>query len=102
MSQYRKVCLVTEISNGRTKCIERGGKKIAICNVDGEFYAIDDFCTHAYASLSDGNLCGEEIECPLHGARYNVKTGAATAPPAIQAVATYPVRINGEYVEILI
>jgi naphthalene 1,2-dioxygenase ferredoxin component len=76
------------------------GREIALYNLDGTLYATDDVCTHAYARLSDGFLDGGEIECPLHAGRFDVKTGAATAPPCIEAVKTYPIRIVGDEIQI--
>ena len=72
-----------------------GGRDIAIYNIDGELYATDDICTHAYARLSEGWLDRNEIECPLHAGRFDVKTGTATAPPCVDPVKTYPVRKEG-------
>ena len=60
----------------------------------------DDICTHAYARLSDGWLDRNEIECPLHAGRFDVKTGAATAPPCVDPVKTYPVRVDGDEIQV--
>ena len=70
--------------------------RIAVCNVDGELYAIEDVCTHDGGSLDQGELDGVEIECPRHGARFDVRTGEATLMPAVMPVQTYPVRVEGE------
>jgi 3-phenylpropionate/trans-cinnamate dioxygenase ferredoxin subunit len=70
--------------------------RIAVCNVDGQFYAIEDVCTHDGGSLDQGDLEGDEIECPRHGARFNVRTGDATLMPAVMPVRTFPVKIEGE------
>ena len=72
----------------------------AIYNIDGELFATDDICTHAYARLSDGWLDRNEIECPLHAGRFDVKTGAATAPPCVDPVKTYPVRVEGDEIQV--
>lgn len=71
-----------------------GGRDIALFRVGGAVYAIDDLCTHDHAALCDGFLEGHEIECPLHQARFDLRTGAATCAPATEAVKTYPVRIE--------
>ena len=73
-----------------------GRKEIALYNLGGEFYATDDVCTHAYASMSDGYVEGDQIECPLHGACFEIKTGKALTPPANRDLATYPVKIEGD------
>ena len=65
-------------------------------NVDGTIYACDDICTHAYASLSEGDINGDEIECPLHGAAFNVKTGQCLTPPAQEDLRVFPVQIEGQ------
>lgn len=70
------------------------GKAIAVYNVGGRFYASDDVCNHGQASLSEGYLEGEEIECPLHGGRFNVKTGAPCAPPVERPMKTYRVALR--------
>jgi len=76
------------------RCIVRG-HAIALFNVDGQFHAIDDRCTHGDASLAEGWLEGCEIECPLHQGRFDVTNGKATAAPCIQDLRAYPVRIEG-------
>lgn len=77
-----------------------GGREIALYDLDGTLYATDDVCTHAYAKLSDGWLDRGEIECPLHAGRFDVKTGAATAPPCVDAIKTYEIRLVGEEVQV--
>ncbi len=72
------------------------GKEVAIINLGGEYYAMDDICSHAYASMADGYIEGDCIECPLHGAQFNIKTGKAETPPATVDLATYEVKIDGD------
>ncbi len=70
---------------------------ILIVNVNGLFYAIENLCTHDGGTLSDGNVEGDEIICPRHGARFCIKTGAVTAPPAYEDIKTFPLRVeNGK------
>ncbi|MEN5362725.1 non-heme iron oxygenase ferredoxin subunit [Brevundimonas intermedia] len=71
-----------------------GGTKIALYAVDGDYYATADLCTHGQASLADGYLDGDLIECPLHQGTFNVKTGAAVGAPCTVAVRTYPVKLE--------
>jgi naphthalene 1,2-dioxygenase ferredoxin component len=78
------------------------GKAIALYDVDGVVYATDNICTHAYAHLSDGWLDGDAIECPLHAARFDVKTGKVLSPPASEDLKTYPVRVVGDAIELKI
>jgi naphthalene 1,2-dioxygenase system ferredoxin subunit len=76
------------------------GHEIALYEMDGEIFATDDICTHAYAKLSDGWMERGEIECPLHAGRFEIKTGKATAPPCIDDVKTYPVRVEGDEIQV--
>ena len=73
-----------------------GGEEIALYWIDDAVYATHNVCTHAFARLSEGFLDGDCIECPVHQALFNVKTGEAVAPPAYTAVKTYPCRIEGD------
>jgi 3-phenylpropionate/trans-cinnamate dioxygenase ferredoxin component len=71
-------------------------QRLAVCNVDGAYYAIEDVCTHDGGSLDQGELEGDEIECPRHGARFDVRTGRATLMPAVMPVQTFAVRVEGD------
>ncbi|MBZ9761673.1 non-heme iron oxygenase ferredoxin subunit [Mesorhizobium sp. CA8] len=82
-----------QLPAGEMISFEAKGCSIAIYNVEGELYATQNICSHAYAVLTDGWLDGEEIECPLHGGRFNVKCGKALTSPATKDIATYPVRV---------
>ena len=100
MTSWQSVAKVSDIPPGRVGVFHVGDREVAICNVDGEFYAIDDICTHDGGSLDQGELEGDEIECPRHGARFDVKTGAAVQLPAFEPVETYPVRVEGDAVQV--
>ncbi len=80
---------VSDLVNGQTRSIEVAGRKILLCNVAGEFFAIQQRCSHAAYSLADGRLAGFEIECPLHGARFDVRDGSVKRRPARTALETY-------------
>lgn len=82
------------------RMVKIGRKRIALINVDGEFFAIDDTCTHEEASLSEGDLYGDIVECPLHGACFNVRTGEVEAFPAVVPVETYQVRVVDDEVQV--
>ena len=82
------------------RLVEVEGRRIALFSVGGSYYAIDDVCPHRGGPLSEGPLSGDVVTCPLHGSRFNVKTGAVTAPPAQQGVKTFPVRVTGDDVEV--
>ena len=95
-SGYVKVAEVGELSPGDMKTVEVGEEQILIVNIDGNIHACDDICSHAYASLSEGDLNGEEVECPLHGSAFNVTTGEVLTPPADENVRVFEVRIEGQ------
>src|SRR5689334_10953687 len=100
MARFVKVATTDEIPVGSAKLVEVDGEYIALFHVDGNFYATNDICTHEEASLSEGDLEGEVVECPHHGARFNVRTGAVLSLPATQPVQTYPVRVTADDVEV--
>lgn len=82
------------------KVFRAQGRRIALSQVDGAFYAIDDLCTHDEGPLGDGALKGEEVECPRHGARFSVKTGAALRMPAVTPVKVHSVRVDGQNIQV--
>lgn len=88
------------INPGDVLGVTLGEREIALYNLDGEIYATDNLCTHAYALLSQGWLDGEVIECPLHGGRFEVKTGKGLGPPINDDLKTYAVRVVGDDVQI--
>ena len=92
---FVKVAEVGDIGSGEAKRVEVDGEEIALFNVDGNYYAISDVCTHEEASLSEGCLQGEIVSCPRHGARFNIRTGQVLSLPAILSVAAYRVRVEG-------
>jgi 3-phenylpropionate/trans-cinnamate dioxygenase ferredoxin subunit len=102
MAEWVKVAEVSELEPGAKKQIDLDGVEVALFNVDGEYYAIEDVCTHDGAPLAHGRFRGEEVTCPRHGARFNVKTGAALCMPAFEPVETYPVKVeeNGIFIEV--
>jgi 3-phenylpropionate/trans-cinnamate dioxygenase ferredoxin subunit len=85
-----------DLKPGQMKIVGAGRTEIALCNVAGQFYAIENICTHDDGPLGEGCLVGGEVECPRHGARFDVKTGQATKMPAIAPVKTFPVKIEGD------
>jgi 3-phenylpropionate/trans-cinnamate dioxygenase ferredoxin subunit len=95
-SGFVKIAEMGDLSPGEMMAVDVGDQRILLANVDGNVCAIDDTCTHAYASLSDGDLSGNEVECPLHGATFNVHTGEVLTPPAPDSVKAYELRIEGQ------
>ena len=98
MSEYIRVARTSDVPTGSVLRVEVAGHVVALANVDGQFYAVDDTCTHEEASLSTGGLTGEILVCPLHGSRFNVKTGRVLSLPAVRSLAVYPVRVEGDEV----
>ncbi|MCO5176718.1 MAG: non-heme iron oxygenase ferredoxin subunit [Thermomicrobiales bacterium] len=97
MPQFITVARAEEIPVGTPKQVFVEDQPIAICNVDGEFFAISDICTHDAYYLSYGRLDGDEIECPMHRAVFNVRTGEVEIPPAEKSLRTFACRVvDGE------
>jgi nitrite reductase/ring-hydroxylating ferredoxin subunit len=93
---WTRAAAVAEVKERGVVDADVGGEEIALYWVDDEVYATHNVCTHAFARLSEGFLEGDCIECPIHQAVFNVKTGEVVAPPAYTAVKTYPCRIEGD------
>jgi len=100
MSEFIKVSETSDIPAGRVKVVLVGDRRIALCNVDGQLFAIDDLCTHDGGPLGQGDLQDDVIECPRHGACFNVRTGKVLALPAVKALNTYPVEVEGSEIRV--
>jgi 3-phenylpropionate/trans-cinnamate dioxygenase ferredoxin subunit len=92
----RELAKLSDLAPGTTLAVRVGRDDIMLCNVDGTVYAIEDVCTHDGGQLDQGVLQGKCIECPRHGATFDVETGAALTLPAIVPVRTYRVRVDGD------
>ena len=96
MSEER-VIAAAELAAGELRCVKVNGLPICLVHAeDGEFYAVDDRCSHEEAYLSDGWTSGTEIECPRHNAMFDLRTGEPTSLPATEPVKTYPVTVRGD------
>ena len=102
MSSFHPVTPIDSIKTNSARRFLINGHPILVANVDNEFYAIDDRCSHEDSSLSLGCLKGELISCTLHGSRFSVKTGLPMEPPATEAVRTYQTRFHDDMLEVLI
>lgn len=100
MPEFVKVANTDEILPGQAKLIDLAGNEIALFNIGGEFHAIDNSCTHVGGPLCEGEISGSEVICPWHGAAFDITTGQAVGPPAIEAVNHYNLRIDGGNIEI--
>lgn len=96
MAEWVKVARTGEVAEGRAKVVEANGQKLALAHAGGEYFVLEDLCTHDGGPLGEGELFGDLIECPRHGARFSVRTGQAVTLPAVLGVKTYPVKIAGE------
>jgi nitrite reductase/ring-hydroxylating ferredoxin subunit len=101
MARFIKVGTTSELQGLQGgKLVEAGGQSVALFNVNGSYFAIENTCPHAGGPLAEGPLDGDVVTCPWHGSRFNVKTGAVLAPPARRSVKSFPVRVTGSDVEI--
>ena len=92
---FKKVAETGDLASGEMKLVALGQGEVLLANVDGNFYAINGTCTHMGGALSDGELDGEQVQCPLHVAIFNVVTGEVHNPPARESVQAHEVRISG-------
>lgn len=101
---FHTVAKTSDIGPGEMKYVEAGknDEPIVLVNVEGEFYALTDTCPHEEASLSDGEVVGDELECPLHGGAVEIKTGLPAAFPIVVPAKIYPVRVVGDDVQIAV
>lgn len=100
METWITVAAADRFATGTFRTVELDGTDIAVFNVDGEFFAIENVCTHDGGTLTGGRIDGGEVICPRHGARFSIKTGAALSAPAYEPVGTFPVRIIDGMVQV--
>jgi nitrite reductase/ring-hydroxylating ferredoxin subunit len=100
MADFVKVATTNEIEPGQARRVDVQGKSIALFNVEGQFFALDNTCTHRGGPLAEGEISGHEVTCPCHGARFDVRTGKVVGPPAQHAVARYGVRVTESDIEV--
>ena len=93
-----RICHTAELLPGEVQVGWDGDTAIAVFNIDGMFYAIEDVCTHDGGELVGGPVVGFEVECLRHGARFDVRTGEAMCPPAYEPTAKFPVRVDDGWI----
>ena len=98
MAEFHELAATSEVAPGEAKQFRVEDRPVALCNVDGEFYAFEDICTHQFTYLTEGGLEGGEIKCPLHGAKFDVKTGQPKSLPAVKPVPTHEVKVEDGHV----
>ena len=92
--------LLSQLVQGKPVKVEKDGKTICVARVGDEVFAIDDTCSHSDASLSEGDVTDFKIECWLHGAEFDLRTGEALTPPAVAPLHTYGVHVDGDSVTV--
>ena len=91
-----RVAKTSDLQPGQSRCLQLGSRAILLCQTAEGYYAIDNECSHAMASLAEGKLKGNRVFCPLHGAAFDVRDGSALTRPASIPLQTYEVHINGD------
>ena len=100
MGTFIKVAEKKNLPSGQAVAVKVNGKEIALFNVGGQYYAIDDACTHAGGSLSEGVIDGTTVICPWHGAVFNITNGEVLGDPAPEGVKSYKVLVEGEEIKV--
>ncbi len=100
MGQLIKVAETKDVPLGRAKAVEAEGRRIALFNSGGGYFAIDDACTHRGGPLSEGEVEGTVVTCPSHGATYDITTGNVLGPPAPEGVVSYRVQVDGNDIKV--
>lgn len=93
---WHRVAKRDEVGDGDPLGVQVGDTLIGLYLLDGEIHALSNVCSHEFAVLTDGFVNGDCIECPLHAAEFDIRTGKALSPPADEDIATYPVKIEGD------
>lgn len=100
MTEFVTVARIEDIPSGTVKTFFVGERHLALANVNGQVFAIEDVCTHDGGPLGEGEVIGYEVECPRHGAHFDLRTGKVTAFPAVLGVKTYEVKIEGSEIKV--
>ncbi len=94
MSEWTPVAAAADLAVGQVRIVDVDGTPVAVFNIGGEFYAVEDVCTHDGGELASGQVEGHSVICPRHGARFCLRSGAVEAPPAYEPIAVFPVRVD--------
>jgi 3-phenylpropionate/trans-cinnamate dioxygenase ferredoxin component len=98
MSEFVAVAKIGEVEEGKVKVVRVGDAPIGLTKVEGEFFAFADVCTHDDGPVAEGELDEYVIECPRHGAKFDIRTGKVKQLPAVTPIPVYAVRVEGEVV----
>ncbi len=94
MAEFHKIAKADEVSPGEIRQYTVEDRPVALCNVEGEFHAFEDICTHQFAHLSEGEFSDSQGRCPLHGATFDVATGEAKSLPAVKGVPVHELKVE--------
>ncbi|GAB4352204.1 MAG: non-heme iron oxygenase ferredoxin subunit [Methylohalobius crimeensis] len=100
MSDWVDVCQADALKPDEHAVVDLEGTEVAVFNLDGQFYAIEDVCTHDGAEIASGELEADAIVCPRHGARFCIKTGEVLSPPAYEDIHTFPVQVENGILQV--
>jgi len=100
MSDWITVAKVEELAPGQWRTVDADGAQIVVFNLGGEYFAIEDVCTHDGGQLTGGTVAGDQIICPRHGARFCIRTGEALSAPAYEPTAKFPVRTDNGTIQV--
>ena len=98
--EYHVVASTMELTEGQQMFIELDGEEILLCQHENQYYAVAYLCSHAEFSLEGGSMQNGSITCPYHGAEFCLKDGSVVAPPAYEAIKTYPLKVEGDTIAI--
>jgi nitrite reductase/ring-hydroxylating ferredoxin subunit len=97
---FLRIMPLAELGPGRTRCANVSGQEVLICNTGDGVHAVQSLCTHAVARLDEGRLRGHRLTCLLHGASFDVRSGAVLGGPACVPLRSYPTRVAGGFIEV--
>lgn len=100
MADFVKVAKTNEVEPGQARLVAVKSREIALFNIDGQFFALTDACTHENGALAEGQIWDREVTCTMHGATFDLRRGEVLTPPAYEAGATYRVRVTGTHIEV--
>jgi nitrite reductase/ring-hydroxylating ferredoxin subunit len=96
--KWYEIAKTSDLNPGEVMYVEVGNDPVALINLDGDYFALHDLCTHEDASLSDGEVIGDEIECPMHGGAFEIRTGLPANFPVVVPVETFQIKVVGNTV----
>jgi nitrite reductase/ring-hydroxylating ferredoxin subunit len=96
--EFQMAAAISEVPPGTIKIVKFMGQEISIANVEGKFYAFPNKCTHAGGPVGRGKLTGHVVQCPWHGSKFDIRTGAVVSPPAQTPLTTFALKVENESV----